>query len=366
MADPVTQLLTAFAGRLRAAGLAVGSGEVLAHCAALAELDPADLDDVYWSGRCSLVHRHDDIATYDGVFRQFFLGSTPIPTAPTLPAVPCTAASLTIPDTKRAGADASEETQLGWTASDAEVLRRKSFGACDPEELAAMRRIMARMRLVPPRRTTRRYARASSGTHPDVRRVVRESMRMGGEPGPLRWRRRRVRPRPLVLILDISGSMADYSRVLLQFAYSARSAVSSVEVFCFGTRLTRVTEGLAGRDVDGALERAALTAFDWDAGTRIGSSLEEFVRTWARRGRCRRGIVVICSDGLDRGDPGTLADAVERLSRLCYRIIWVSPHADAAAPPVGLTAARPHIDLLLPGQDLRGLEKLAALLPALR
>jgi uncharacterized protein with von Willebrand factor type A (vWA) domain len=363
----VTGLLTAFAAELRAAGLAAGSGEVTAFCAALALLDPGDLADMYWSGRSTLVHRRDDIHVYDDVFRRFFLGAARGGENPLMvPAVTTADGTLVIPDTKRTGQLASDEAQLGWMASDAEVLRRKAFASCTPEELARLRRIMARMRLAPPRRRTRRYTRAPSGSRPDVRRMIRESMRMGGEPGPLRWRRRRVRPRPLILILDISGSMADYSRALLQFAYCTRSAAAHAQVFCFGTRLTRVTDTLTGRNVDAALDRAAATAFDWDAGTRIGTSLEEFVRTWARRGMCRGGIVVICSDGLDRGDPETLAVAVQRLRRLCFRIVWVSPHAGAAFPPLGITAATPHIDALVPGHDLRSMEKLAVTLSALR
>jgi uncharacterized protein with von Willebrand factor type A (vWA) domain len=194
---------------------------------------------------------------------------------------------LIIPDAERRDPSPGDPAALGWSASDAEVLREKSFATCSAEELAALRAIMARLRLSPPRRRTRRYERGPRGTRPDVRRVIRESMCTGGELGP---------PRPVVFLLDISGSMADYSRALLQFAYFAWSALERTEVFCFGTRLTRITPALAGRDPDGAIAEAARTAFDWDAGTRIGASLDSFVRSWARRG----GIVVICSDGLDR------------------------------------------------------------------
>jgi uncharacterized protein len=172
-----------------------------------------------------------------------------------------------------------------------------------------------------------------------------------------------------VLILDISGSMADYSRSLLQFAHSAKRSASRVEVFCFGTRLTRVTGAMDCRRPDEALERAARAAFDWDGGTRIGDSLDAFVRGWARRGLCRGGIVVICSDGLDRGDPAVLAAAMERLSLLCHRLVWLNPHKgdDRSFRPstLGMMVAAPHIDLLLSGHDLASLEKLAALLPGL-
>src|SRR5260370_1932946 len=194
-------------------------------------------------------------------------------------------------------------------------------------------------------------------------------MRMNGEPAELFWRRRKVRLRPLILILDISGSMADYSRSLLQFAYSAKRAAAKVEVFCFGTRLTRVTRVLDHRRPDRALELAARAVFDWEGGTRIGASLDCFVRDWGRRGLCRGGIVVICSDGLDRGDPETLATAMERLSRLSYRVVWMNPHkgSDPHFRPttLGMLAAAPSIDLILSGHDLSSLEEPATLLPGL-
>ena len=194
-------------------------------------------------------------------------------------------------------------------------------------------------------------------------------MRMHGEPAELYWRRRKVRLRPLILILDVSGSMADYSRNLLQFAYSAKRAATKVEVFCFGTRLTRVTRALDHRRADDALERAASTVFDWEGGTRIGDSLDAFVKDWGRRGLCRGGIVVICSDGLDRGDPAVLATAMERLRRLSYRVVWMNPHkgdnADFRPSTLGMMVAAPHVDLLLSGHDLSSLEELAALLPKL-
>ena len=165
--------------------------------------------------------------------------------------------------------------------------------------------------------------------------------------------------------------MADYSRSLLQFAYSTkRGATSRTEVFCFGTRLTRITRELDHRRPDEALERAAQTVFDWEGGTRIGDALDTFVRKWASRGMARGGIVVICSDGLDRGDPDVLAKAMSRLSRLCHRIVWMNPHkgnnTDFQPNTLGMMVAEPFIDLVLSGHDLRSLEEFAALLPDLR
>ncbi len=277
--------------------------------------------------------------------------------------------ALAIPSTEPGESEPEDDAILGWMASDVEALKHKSFTACTPEELAALRRIMARIKLTPPRRRTRRSTRARTGPRPDPRRTVRETMRMHGEPARLYWRRRKVRLRPLILILDVSGSMADYSRSLLQFAHSAIRSAGRVEVFCFGTRLTRVTGAMECRRPDEALERAARLSFDWDGGTKIGDSLDAFVRDWARRGVCRGGIVVVCSDGLDRGDPAVLASALERLSRLCHRLVWLNPHKgdDPGFRPstLGMMIAAPHIDLLLSGHDLNSLEKLATLLPTL-
>jgi uncharacterized protein len=366
-----TSVLVNFARALRSAGLAIGSGDITTYCAAMTSLDPTDLVDLYWAGRTTLVTRHEDIAVYDEAFRAFFLGAVdPVRELLTLKAGgPAeTQAVLAMAATEPNLDQPEEQARLGWMASDVDALKRRSFADCTPEELAALRRIMARIRLTPPRRRTRRTAAARRGS-PDLRRTIRRSLRKQGEATELFWRRRRRRLRPLILILDISGSMADYSRNLLQFAYSAKRASARVEVFCFGTRLTRITRALQHRSPDHAIDQAAAAVLDWDGGTRIGDSLDSFVKTWGRRGLCRGGIVVICSDGLDRGDPGVLATAMERLSRLCYRVVWMNPHkgSDPGFRPstVGMMVAEPHVDLTLSGHDLRSLEELAARLPVL-
>jgi uncharacterized protein len=368
---PFVALLVNFTAELRAAGLSIGSGDVLTYCAAVGALDPTDLLDLYWGGRTALVTRRESIPVYDRVFRRFFLdGRDPVRELLNLQHPEHTRAQgvVQLPDTEP-GEDLQEPAMMGLMASDAETLRHKSFPACTPEELAALRRIMARIRLTPPRRRTRRTTTAAVGRAPDLRRMVRQSLRMHGEPPELAWRQRKVRLRPLILILDVSGSMADYSRHLLQFAYSAKRATTRVEVFCFGTRLTRITRALDHRKPDDALERAAGLVFDWEGGTRIGASLDTFVRNWGRRGLCRGGIVVICSDGLDRGDPELLAMAMERLRRLSYRVVWMNPHKgnDPHFRPstLGMLAAAPSIDLILSGHDLSSLEELATLLPGL-
>jgi uncharacterized protein with von Willebrand factor type A (vWA) domain len=370
---PILAALVGFSRELRSAGLAIGSGDILSFTSAASLLDPSDLVDLYWAGRSTLVTRRESIPVYDEVFRRYFLGGAdPVRELLTLKAQVTAEAGavLEVPATDPpAAGNEDEQATLGLMASDAEALRHKAFAACTPEELAAVRRIMARIRLTPPKRRTRRTTKAASGRSPDLRRTVRESLRMHGEPAELFWRRRRVRLRPLILILDVSGSMADYSRNLLQFAYSAKRAASRVEVFCFGTRLTRVTKALDHRRPDDALELAAQTVFDWEGGTRIGASLDAFVREWGRRGLCRGGIVVICSDGLDRGDPEVLAGAMERLARQSHRVVWMNPHKgdnqNFRPSTLGMMVAAPHIDVTLSGHDLSSLEEFATLLPTL-
>jgi hypothetical protein len=365
-------VLVGFARELRAEGLVVGTGDVLTYCSAMTPLDPSDLVDLYWAGRATLVTRHEDIAAYDRVFRRYFLDEgAPGARQLLLPAQAAAEAeaALVIPEVEPGPAVDDEKPVLGWMASDVDSLKHRSFAACTPAELAALRRIMARIRLTPPRRRTRRTRPASAGRAPDMRKTIRETMRMHGEPAELFFRQRKTRLRPLILILDVSGSMADYSRHLLQFAYSAKRAAARVEVFCFGTRLTRITRALDQRQPDVALAQAARAVVDWDGGTRIGQSLDTFIRRWGRGGLCRGGVVIICSDGLDRGDPELLAAAMERLSRLCYRIVWLNPHkgdnVNFRPSTLGMMVAAPHVDVLLSGHDLSSFEQLADVLPVL-
>ena len=368
MADRFVSLLVDFGRALRVEGITVGSGDVLTFCMAMVPLDPTDVVDLYWGGRTSLISRREDIPVYDRVFRQFFLGAD-APAAELVRASrPERSGAMEIPLVDP-GDERGEEAKLGLVASDVEILRHKSFAACTPSELATLRKIMAKLRLTPPRRRTRRTKPARTGRAPDLRRTIRKSLRTNGEPAELYWRRRRLRPRPLILILDISGSMADFSRCLLQFAHSAGLAARKAEVFCFSTRLTRITRALQIRGLDEAMIRAAERVVDWEGGTRIGHCLDRFVRDWGRSGLCRGGIVVICSDGLDRGDPDVLALAMARLSRLCHRVVWMNPNRgddpDHRPDTVGMLVADPHIDVLLSGHDLNSLAELADLLPTL-
>lgn len=369
-----TPALVGFTTELRRAGLSVGSGDVVTYCAAAAAVEVTDLVDLYWAGRCTLVSRRDQVATYHRAFLAYFLGEPGDPTASSPFSATARAqalATLQVPETELDPEEHQEHAaRLGYAAATASTVKAKSFAACTPEELAALRRIMRTMQLAPPRRRTRRSAPSRHGRAPDLRRTVRESLRLHGEPGALHRRRRRLRTRRLTLLLDVSGSMADYSRNLVQFAHTSTRAADRTEVFCFGTRLTRITRELEHRRPDQALDRAASAVTDWEGGTRIGACVDEFVRRWARRGLTRGGIVVICSDGLDRGDPELLESAMRRLSRLCHRIVWLNPHrgdrTDYTPDTLGMLVAEPFVDELLSGHDLPSLTEFARVLATLR
>ena len=371
--SPFAQVLVGFAHELRAGGVTVGTGDVLTYVEAAAILNPADLLDLYWAGRAALISRSADIPPYDRAFREYFLAEDS-PASDELRLSPATRAeaeaSLVMPATDPGPEeDPRDQQRLGLMASSVAALKHRSFTACTPDELAALRRIMRAMRLTPPRRRTRRTKAAPTGTIPDLRKTIQNEIRLIPPPAPIRYRRRKARLRPLILLLDVSGSMTDYSRHLLQFAHTARHSGARVEVFCFGTRITRITRQLRTRRIDVALHEAGRSVMDWDGGTQIGGSVDTFIRRWGRGGMCRGAVAVICSDGLDRGDPELLAASMERLARLAYRIVWLNPHKgdnrEFRPSTVGMMVAAPHIDLLLSGHDLASLEELAATLPVL-
>ncbi len=362
-------LLVDFGHALRSVGLPVGTDDILTFCAGAAALDVTDIVDVYWSGRTTLVRRRDHVPIYNVVFRRFFLEIDPATDDErkrTMRSSATAGATLEIPNTEEGlpGEISPEEAKLGYLASTSEVYRHKAFSDCSDEELRQLRRLMSQMRVTPPRKRTHRTTRARRSATLDMRRMARDTMRTLGEPKDLAFKKRRHRLRPLVLILDVSGSMADYSRNLLQFAYSARRANAKVDVFCFGTRLSRITKALDRRDPDDAMRLAGEAVLDWDGGTRIGDSLRQFTRE-ARRSRLGRGaIVVICSDGLDRGDPQALEESMETLGRLAHRVIWVNPHKgdaiDYVPASLGMIVADPYIDEVHSGHNLASLERLAA------
>ena len=355
--------LTAFGRALRAGGLPVGTGRIESICRAAALVSPGEL---YWAGRATLVSRHDELEVYDRVFRAFFgRGHAPEESPPrALRHVPAPARLKAIRPPVEGDTDARPETGV---ASPVEILRRKSFAACTPEELAELAALMAQLRLgVPPRRTRRR--RPARAGELDLRRTVRRSLRTGGDPFRLARRERRRRPRRLVLLLDVSGSMSAYSRALLVFAHATLRTEPTWEAFCFGTRLTRVTRALAAASPDEALTRAAAEVVDWDGGTRIGEALKTFLDRYGHADLARGAIVVVCSDGLDTGDPAILAEQAARLSRLARVLVWLNPRKeDPAYEPLarGMAAALPHVDVFASGHDLASLEALGARLAEL-
>lgn len=374
----ITGSLVGFGRLLRERGVAVGPGQLVRYQAALAALDRADVEDLYWAGRACLVSGHQDLPAYELAFAEHFLGaaggvpseqSPPGPGAdgpgaagpPPASLPPKRRDRLSPPDAEEG--DRADAATVGETASSFEVLRHKSFPSITPEERARLDELLRRLRPGLPMRTTRRTRPSARGRQLDLRRSVRRSLRTEGELLGRHWRRRRRRHRTIVVLLDVSGSMTSYSRALLQFAYGLGRSGVPLEVFCFGTRLTRITGMLRLRDPDDALDRAAATVVDWDGGTRIGESLRQFVRAWGRQGFVRRSVLLICSDGLERGDPALLGEQLERLSRLCHRIVWVNPlKGDPGFEPVsrGMRAALPHLDDLVAGDTFDSLAVLAS------
>jgi uncharacterized protein len=247
-------------------------------------------------------------------------------------------------------------------ASDEERLASKSFDALAPHELAQLYRLMARLELVTPERRTRRYEKGRHGQRIDMRRTLRGSLRTGGDPIRLARRHRRVQRRRLVMLCDISGSMEPYARAYLQFLTSAAGSSSNAEAFAFATRLTRLTRALASRNPERAIQRAAAAAPDWSSGTRIGDALKAFNDRHGRRGMARGSVVVIVSDGWERGDPELVGREMARLARLAHRIVWVNPRVGAEAFAVragGMVAALPHCDALVSGHSFEALGQVA-------
>ena len=354
---------------MRAAGARVGIDELIGAHRALAAVDPADRSAAYFALRATLCSRHDDLVAFDAAFSELFVPRpTPVPELPeeleaaglALPRVGVPAEEVAVP--MEAEADV---VPSAW--SDAELLREKDFADYTDAERQVARRVMRRLAGAGPRRPSRRTRRArrrGSPPHaarPDLRRTVRSSLRTGGDPVERHWREPSERPRPLVLVCDVSGSMEPYARMLLQYMQACVAARRRVEAFVFGTRLTRITAELAGRDPDRALERAAGAAGDWSGGTRIGDALATLNREHGRR-IGRGAIVVLLSDGWDRGDPEQLSAEMARLGRCAHTLIWLNPlKAHPGYEPLtrGMQAALPHVDHFLSGNSLASLAHLA-------
>jgi uncharacterized protein len=371
----VLERLVGFGRYLRASGLPVGTGRVLSFCQAASVLDPVDRSDLHAAARATLVSRPEDFELLDEAFDRYF--GTGVPTDDPPPAALPRGRAGEGPEAQPgpvpgaahrwSGAESDEEaedsTSVRLVASDVEVLRKKDFGEMSEDERSQASILIRRLALRLPVRRSRRYRPALGGERFDLRRTVRHSLRTEGEPFRRAWKRRQPRRRPLVLVLDVSGSMTPYSRALVEFGHAAASSGRRVEVFCFGTRLTRVTRILRTRDPGEALTAVGRAVNDWEGGTRIGDSLKELLDRWGSRSALRGSVVVLCSDGLERGDPASLARQVERLSRVAWRLLWVNPlKGSPRYEPLarGMAAALPSIDVFLPGHNLESLESLAA------
>ena len=262
------------------------------------------------------------------------------------------------------GQEQQLQLEVGLSYSASEALRTKDFADFDADEMEQVRALLALLRPRIEHRMTPRKVRGR-GRQIDLRRTLRNALRTGGEPLVLPRRERKQRQRPLVVLCDISGSMDRYSRVLLQFVYAITSGLRQVETFVFGTRLTRITHTLRHRDIDEAVDRVTGHVVDWGGGTRIGDALKEFNRTWGRRVLGHGAIVLVISDGWDRGDPAMVGDEMARLGRMCHRLIWLNPLLGRVGyQPLtrGLQAALPHVDDFLPVHNLQSLEQLGDVL----
>jgi uncharacterized protein len=380
-------LAAAFGRRLHDAGVPVTAERAARFAQALTVVRPESRSRLYHTARATLVSDASQVRTFDAVFRSVFGARDDAPVevpedARSVPAapdrrpaaeVPRTTAGATLPHPLASAAAArpasgeeggvdEREVAVPVAPSDEEVLRGKRFDALEPDELARLYRLMARLHVATPTRRTRRAERDRRGEHMDMRRTLRGSLRTAGDPIRLARRRRRIVRRRLVMLCDISGSMEPYARAYLQLLAAAAGSGPSVEVFAFATRLTRLTRALRGRHPERAIQRAAETAPDWSSGTRIGDALKAFNDRHGRRGMARGSVVVIVSDGWERGDPELVGREMARLARLAHRIVWVNPRVGAEAFAVragGMVAALPHCDALVSGHSFEALGQVA-------
>ena len=362
-------LVASFSRRLRERGLPVTPGRSADFARALTLVRPVARRRLYWTARAVFVSDPAQVEAFDAVFFSVF-GSRPEDVGRVdegQPSDPLESRAGREPESRPApgeedDVEASVDLPL-LLASDEELLRGKRFDALEPHELAHLYRLMSTLRLATPQRRTRRYERGRHGEHVDLRRTLRGSLRTAGDPIRLARRRRRVARRRLVILCDISGSMEPYARAYLQFLASAAGTGPNAEAFAFATRLTRLTRALSSRNPERAIQRAAEAAPDWSSGTRIGDALREFNDRHGRRGMARGAVVVILSDGWERGDPKLVERELARLARLAHRIVWVNPRVSADAFSVrsaGMVAALPYCDALVSGHSFEALDEVVA------
>jgi uncharacterized protein with von Willebrand factor type A (vWA) domain len=368
LGDAVITRLGELAAAMRAQGSRVGVGELLAGVRCLETIAPGSREDARLALRTVLCSERRDLARFELAFASVFGdGRIPGPDQPLseLGAIERAALpAMGVPDPGGRPAE-RDPTPVPAAWSEIELLREKDFARYTRGEMIAARELIARLARRYPTRVSRRTRASRRREHtPDLRHTVHASLRTGGEPFHRRWRAPTRRPRQMVLVCDVSGSMAPYARMLLQYLHACVAARRRVEAFAFGTRLTRITHELTGRDHDHALDRASAALSDFSGGTRIGDALAELNRVHGRR-LGRSAVVVILSDGWDRGDPEQLEAEMARLRRAAHKLVWLNPlaaHPDYEPLTRGMRAAIPHTDQLLAGNSIASLEQLAAIL----
>lgn len=359
------RIAVVFARVLRAAGLDVPAGSTVLFARALLAVGVTARADVYWAGRATLVRRPEDVGEYDRAFAAFFEGAGFEPIA--APRLEEVIMAFDRPS-DRDQAPETTEPEAGAPVvqvrySRAELLRTRDFATYTPAEHAEARRLVADLRLAGAlRRSRRRRPSRRERGRPDLRGTVRRSLRTGGEPIDRAFLEPTQRPRRLVLLCDVSGSMEPYSRALVRFLHTVVIARGRVEAFALGTRLTRISRELSSRDPDAALAAAARRVADWSGGTRLGEGLRAFNDEWGMHGMARGAVVVIISDGWERGEAELLGEQMGRLHRVAHKVVWVNPlKASPGYAPLaaGMAAALPYVDDFVEGHSLASLEALA-------
>jgi uncharacterized protein with von Willebrand factor type A (vWA) domain len=347
-----------FAHALAVAGLPVVSDALATYTRALREIDLGDPRQVYWAGRATLCRSADDIPRYDQVFENWFGGT--VPSRAPQPAHQPRSSRIAALDATGAADTIGDAPQLRVAADDTEILRHRDIADLSAAERAHLAELIAALNPRPATRPALRM-RPSRRGRIDPRRTVRHMLAAGGEPVRPRRHRKTTRPRRIVLLLDVSGSMSPYADALLRFAHVVARKNPATEVFSLGTRMTRLSRALRTRDPELALAAAGRAVPDWAGGTRLGETLRAFLDRWGRRGLARGAVVVVFSDGWERGEPILLAEQMAALRRLAHAVLWVNPHAGAESYlPVqsGIAAALPFIDRLLAGHSLATLQEL--------
>lgn len=368
-----------FARMLRALGIKVTPTQILDLVEGLRHIDMRRREDFKFTAQTILISRSDHLELFNRAFDLFWQARDEnelleMSLGDLLRRPPEIKPEDLEPVESKTSGDGSEKEaedpiiETVYTYSAREVLRQKDFADLTPQELQEVKQLMQAMAWELEQRRTRRRTRARHGLYPDMRRTFRQNLRYGGEPLELAWRRRKQKRRPLVVICDISGSMERYSRVLLKFIYVISNGLEKVEAFVFSTRLTRITHHLRQRDIDAALDEAMHSIHDWAGGTRIGESLKTFNYEWGRRVLGQGAIVLLISDGWDRGDIALLDHEMNRLQLSCHRLIWLNPllGAENYEPLTrGIQTALPYVDDFMPVHNLKSLEQLGALLERL-